>query len=163
RVGTGYSSTESRALRDALEKINSTKPAFVNALPAGAEKGVRWAKPELVCEVEFRGWSHDRLILNSSFKGLREDEAAEEGVLGTARTAPTADTRVSPGSSPRRRGPRATGDSPQTTAGLPVARERTTWDPSKGTLAGVRLTHPERILWDEAGITKQGLAEFYAD
>src|SRR5262249_62311303 len=30
-------------------------------------------------------------------------------------------------------------------------------------LAGVRLTHPERILWEEAGITKQGLAEFYSD
>src|SRR5207302_2156650 len=28
---------------------------------------------------------------------------------------------------------------------------------------GVRLTHPERILWDAGGITKQGLAEFYAD
>jgi bifunctional non-homologous end joining protein LigD len=30
-------------------------------------------------------------------------------------------------------------------------------------LAKVRLTHPERILWPEPGITKQGLAEFYAD
>ena len=27
----------------------------------------------------------------------------------------------------------------------------------------VRLTHPERLLWPEAGITKQGLADFYAD
>jgi bifunctional non-homologous end joining protein LigD len=31
------------------------------------------------------------------------------------------------------------------------------------TPVGIRLTHPERILWDEAGITKQGLADFYAD
>ena len=30
-------------------------------------------------------------------------------------------------------------------------------------LAKVRLTHPERILWAEPGITKQGLAEFYAE
>jgi bifunctional non-homologous end joining protein LigD len=30
-------------------------------------------------------------------------------------------------------------------------------------LAKARLTHPERILWPEPGITKQGLAEFYAD
>src|SRR5262249_56387496 len=33
----------------------------------------------------------------------------------------------------------------------------------KPDLAGVRLTHPERILWADAGITKQGLAEFYAE
>ena len=29
-------------------------------------------------------------------------------------------------------------------------------------IAGVGLTHPERILWPEPGITKQGLADFYA-
>ncbi len=28
--------------------------------------------------------------------------------------------------------------------------------------AAVRLTHPERMLWPEQGVTKQGLAEFYA-
>ena len=30
-------------------------------------------------------------------------------------------------------------------------------------IAGVKLTHPERILWAEPGITNQGLADFYAD
>lgn len=30
-------------------------------------------------------------------------------------------------------------------------------------LSGVRLTHPERVLWEEGGVTKQGLADFYAD
>jgi bifunctional non-homologous end joining protein LigD len=27
----------------------------------------------------------------------------------------------------------------------------------------IKLTHPERILWPEAGITKQGLADYYSD
>ena len=27
----------------------------------------------------------------------------------------------------------------------------------------VRLTHPDRVLWPDVGITKQGLAEFYAE
>src|SRR5215211_7120638 len=27
--------------------------------------------------------------------------------------------------------------------------------------AGVRLTHPERVLWEEQGLTKQQLAEYY--
>jgi bifunctional non-homologous end joining protein LigD len=29
-------------------------------------------------------------------------------------------------------------------------------------IAGVKLTHPDRLLWDE-GVSKQGLAEFYAE
>jgi bifunctional non-homologous end joining protein LigD len=30
-------------------------------------------------------------------------------------------------------------------------------------VAGVTLTHPDRVLWEEQGITKQGLAEFYVE
>jgi bifunctional non-homologous end joining protein LigD len=76
-----------------------------------------------VCDVEFHDWTTDRLIRQSSFKGLREDKAPEEVVLETR---------------------------PQSAS---VAPE----------LSRVRLTHPERILWEAPGITKQGLAEFYAD
>jgi bifunctional non-homologous end joining protein LigD len=30
-------------------------------------------------------------------------------------------------------------------------------------VAGVPLTHPDRILWEEQGVTKQGLAEYYEE
>jgi bifunctional non-homologous end joining protein LigD len=29
-------------------------------------------------------------------------------------------------------------------------------------VAGITLTHPDRVLWPEQGITKRGLAEYYA-
>jgi bifunctional non-homologous end joining protein LigD len=34
--------------------------------------------------------------------------------------------------------------------------------PGDAEVAGVPLTHPERILWEDQGLTKQELAEFYA-
>jgi bifunctional non-homologous end joining protein LigD len=38
----------------------------------------RWAKPQLVGEVEFMQWTADGLIRHSSFQGLREDKKHTE-------------------------------------------------------------------------------------
>ena len=124
RVGTGYSGQQARLLRDELEKIASVRPALANAPPAGVTKGVRWAEPRLVCEVEYRGWTADRLIRQAAFKGLREDRRPQDITI-----------EVEPKPSPER--------------GRPPVR--------------ARLTHPERLLWPEPGVTKEGLAEFYSD
>ncbi|TPW00523.1 MAG: hypothetical protein USCAAHI_00027 [Beijerinckiaceae bacterium] len=125
RVGTGWSGEQARSLRDELEKISATKPPFARSFPAGTEKGVRWAEPCLVCEIEYRGWTRDRLLRAAAFKGLRDDKPADDIVLEGP---------------PKRSKPRTPSD-----------------------CGSIHLSHPERILWEEAGITKQGLAEFYAD
>jgi bifunctional non-homologous end joining protein LigD len=123
RVGTGWSAKLATSLCAELGKIKAKKPSLGRPLPAGTEKGVVWTEPRLVCEVEFRDWTHDGLIRHASFKGLREDKPAED-------------------------------------IGLEMPQRATT---SKTATAGITLTHPERILWPAAGITKQGLADFYAD
>lgn len=43
-----------------------------------------------------------------------------------------------------------------------ASRERGTSGQAASIVAGVRLTHPERVLWPEAGITKRALAEYLA-
>jgi bifunctional non-homologous end joining protein LigD len=125
RVGTGWSVDLAVALRTELDKIKAAKPALHKALPAGTEKGVVWTEPRLVCEVEFRDWTHDGLIRQASFKGLREDKPAQD--IGLE---------------------------------MPQKRAKTS---GKKVASGITLTHPERILWPQAGVTKQGLSDYYAD
>lgn len=44
-----------------------------------------------------------------------------------------------------------------------VARESTTEAPAEKPRPTVRLTHPDRLYWKEAGVTKQGLADYYSE
>ncbi|HLH92577.1 MAG TPA: DNA ligase D [Xanthobacteraceae bacterium] len=132
RVGTGWSGAEAQKLKQKLDEIAADKPMFGRPLPPGADiKGVRWAMPRLVADVQHRGWSADRVLRQSSFKGLREDKSADEVVLEEKPRAASAGK----GAAPAHAG---------------------------GAIAGVKLTHPDRLLWDE-GVSKQALAEFYAE
>ncbi len=51
-------------------------------------------------------------------------------------------------------------DRPPEEIGLEVPPKKSKPD---GGLIAKRLTHPERLLWPQPGVTKEGLAEFYSD
>jgi bifunctional non-homologous end joining protein LigD len=127
RVGTGFSATVARELWLLLEKRRIDKPPFEQKLSADERRDVRWVKPELVAEVEFRSWTGAHILRHASFRGLRSDKPAQEVVREDAGTA------------------------------IPAPKS------ASAKSFGVKLTHPDRIYWPDAGVTKQGLAEYYAD
>lgn len=123
RVGTGFSQKMASELRERLDGMRIDKSPFAGRLTADESRGVRFVRPDLVAEVEFRAWTADGHLRHASFRGLREDKPAADVVResGPAKEAPKA---------PRRR---------------------------------VTLTHPDRIYWPDEGITKEGLADYYAE
>ena len=125
RAGTGFTDEVALALRSGLQAIEIERPKFKRPLDKFSLQNVRWVEPRLVADIEFRGWSPDKLLRQAAFKGIREDKAPDDVVLDE----------------PWKR---------KTT--------RATEAPSD-----VKLTHPDRILWPEDGITKQGLADFYTE
>src|SRR5215213_6014503 len=69
---------------------------------------------------------------------------------------PQRGTTRDPAKTPASRGaPRAARGTTRTRSGATPKRS------GAGEIAGVRLTHPERVLWEEQGLTKQQLAEYY--
>ena len=73
RVGTGFTASTARALWIQLQPLRASAPSFSEKLPSLARKGVVWVRPELVAEVEYRGWTSDGLLRHASFQGLRHD------------------------------------------------------------------------------------------
>lgn len=95
RVGTGFTRKSSKLLKDRLDA--RITPASPYDGTAGRERGVRWVKPELVAEIEFRDTTDAGILRHASFLGLREDKPAVDVVQETAPSAeqgPAPETRI---------------------------------------------------------------------
>jgi bifunctional non-homologous end joining protein LigD len=155
RVGTGFTHQTARDLWRRLSALRVDRPPL--ALPQDERrKNVIWVKPELVVEAEFRGITHDGLLRQASFKGVREDKPAREVVrerpVEDAMPANRKQMRKSAERKPRQR---------QTSSSPGAAPPRARTASAQVAVADVRLTHPDRVYWADAGVTKQDLAEYY--
>jgi len=141
RVGSGFTGARLAELHRRLAPLEIRK-ASVTLPPEERRKDIHWVKPELVVEVEYAVWTTDKLIRQSTFQGLREDKKLNEIVYDPdklpAATQPPADPPV---------------------ATQPAEKLR------DGSIVfnGVRLSHPDRALYADTGITKQQVAQYWVD
>jgi len=133
-------------------------------------------KPQLVVEAEFRGVTHDGLLRQASYKGLREDKPARE-VVREAAAAPAAPAAmvqrqavrksartIAKAAKPATRKAKAPQSAKPAGAKIDSARARQSVQKSaqeKADVANIRLTNPGRVYWVDVGVTKEDLAEYY--
>jgi bifunctional non-homologous end joining protein LigD len=131
-----------------LEALEVEKPP-VEPVPRGAAaRGVHWVAPKLVADVAFMERTRDGILRHPTFRGLREDKSPRETrgeAAGTALDAPDTPAGAPAGGRGR--------------AASPRARSRNT----RAGRAEVRLTHPDKVLYPEDGITKQHLVDYYLE
>ena len=90
RVGTGYTARVAEDLFGRLERMRIASSPFNGRLTAEEARQVRYVRPELVAEVEFRAWTADGHLRHASFRGLREDKSAQDVVRETPKAAKAA-------------------------------------------------------------------------
>jgi bifunctional non-homologous end joining protein LigD len=150
RTGTGFTQANGRVLRQRLEAMRQTKMPFVEVPPIAA-KGALWIRPELVAEVQFSTWTADNLVRQASFKGLREDKKAAEvrrEVPDASLASETATKTDAPAHAHRAKAREKT----------PSPALETKATPAK---LGFRVTHPDKVLDPQTGVTKQALIDYY--
>jgi bifunctional non-homologous end joining protein LigD len=152
RVGTGFNAAQLIELRKRLESLVRADPPA--PLPKGvSRKGVHWIEPQLVAEVEFADWTADAILRQASFQGLREDKDAKDVVYD-----PKTRAAVEPAAKPKKAPARPKEAASKKEEPLEPQRAR---DGSM-LFEGVRLTHPDRILYPGTTLTKLDVARYYA-
>ncbi|MFO1061999.1 MAG: DNA ligase D [Dongiaceae bacterium] len=155
RVGTGFTDRSGTELRRRLDAIRRDDPPYDRIARADA-RDARWVEPTLVAAVEFATWTADRKVRQASFQGLREDKPAAEVRREVPAPAPDeAPAAATPTKARRQRAPKAGGGARAKPAAAP--RPRAAGD----SFAGIVISHPDRVVYEEQGVTKRDLAAYY--
>jgi len=143
RVGTGFSEAVMRKVLPELKKVESKTSPFAAGTSPRKEANMHWARPELVAEIEFAGWTGDRNVRQAAFKGLRTDKPAEE-IVAEEPAKPERTQMAQP--KPARSRPAAPASGP-------------------AVVMGVTISHPDKPLWpgETPPVTKIELARYYEE
>ena len=143
KVGTGFDERTLKALHARLRPLERRTAPVDKASARGVARGVHWVEPQLVAEIAYTEWTGDERLRHPIFVGLREDKSADEVVMERAESPPT-------NSPPAKKTGAAAKRAPASTAAKPNDAKRR-----------VKLTHPDKVLFPEPGITKRQLADYW--
>jgi bifunctional non-homologous end joining protein LigD len=174
KVGTGFTQASLRELRRRLDGLEQPTSPFRDPV-RGRDGKAHWVRPQLVGEVEFTEWTADEKLRHPSFQGLRDDKPARSVVREVPRPfAHLENAKASPkqlARAPAKR--RAAGYHPASDAsedaprggagaGRRLRRDRAEREEAGvAAVAGVRLTHADRVVFSKQGTSKRDLALYY--
>lgn len=150
RVGTGFSDATLEELHEKFRKLIQKTSPFSNMKgTTGQARGVTWLKPALVGQVQFSNWTGDKQLRHPSFQGLREDKPAKKVIRDEPVSSESIEStkRATGTSKSPRKGRTAKNDAQNVTGSNEVA--------------GVALSHPDKVLYPEDGYSKLDLAKYY--
>lgn len=171
KVGTGFDDALLTSLSARLDEHRREDSPFATPVPRVAVRsGVTWVEPALVVEVAYSERTRDGYLRHPRFHSLRVDKGADD-VSAAAQRPLEAPVGPSGGSGAERDQEETMGEktAPEVKAGQRGAR-RSSKRAGGGkdrraadTVAGVKLSNPDRVVYADQGVTKKDLAEYYAE
>lgn len=131
RVGTGFDQAALKKISEQLKVLERDASPLAKPLTSAQARGVHWVEPQLVGEVQFAEWTREGVVRQAAFVGLRTDKPVGQIVHEQPRAAKSLKEK------PRKKTAEA------------------------GAVAGVRITHPDRVIDTQSGTQKLQLAQFY--
>jgi bifunctional non-homologous end joining protein LigD len=158
RVGSGYSGAGLENLSQQFRAL-ARKTSAVEGVPPAIARHAHFVEPKLVAEIAFRGWTRDGLVRQGSFKGLRSDKPAAEIVMETPKEI---SKEVS---MPARKVAKAAARTARKTKAVAkkasLSKARLPATDGAEEIGGVRVTHPDKVLFAAQDVTKRELIEHY--
>ncbi|WP_158905384.1 DNA ligase D [Burkholderia sp. L27(2015)] len=133
RVGTGFDQTLLDQIEQRLKKRSRSRSPFKIPPKERSRVPVHWVRPDLVAEIMFSEWTNEGLVRQASFVALREDKPAAQIVREIPRDASAGEKREA----------------------------MSTQDSAGDQVAGITITHPDRVIDKAAHVDKIMLARYY--
>jgi bifunctional non-homologous end joining protein LigD len=131
RVGTGFDQAALKTISEQLKALERDASPLAKPLTSAQARGVHWVEPQLVGEVQFAEWTREGVVRQAAFVGLRTDKPVGQIVHEQPRAAKSLKEK------PRKKAAEASA------------------------AAGVKITHPDRVIDTQSGTQKLQLAQFY--
>lgn len=138
-VSAGFDEATLRSLHRRFSAWNADRSPFGDRPSDLSDRGVHWMRPHVVAEVSFAEWTRDGRVRHALFQGLRADKPAREVTREQPLPPPPSAAPVS--AMPARPHPQVEYD------GVSVA--------------GLVITHQDRMVDPAARVTKVALARYY--
>jgi bifunctional non-homologous end joining protein LigD len=149
RVGTGFDQSLLDSVYQKLKKLKTATSPFEVAEPT--DRDIAFVKPKLVCQIRFAEWTKDRMVRQAVFDGLRGDKDAS--LVKIEKAAPAKKATAAAAS-------RVKLEKKQIRKGK-TSKVRSVLTASAKSDNPFKLTHPDKVLYPDVGVTKEMMAEYY--
>ncbi len=144
-VGSGFNDKVLVELRAQLDKLE------MNARPFDSQTAVEgrphWVKPRLLAEIAFADWTNTNRVRHAVFRGLRSDKKPQ--AITREKVVKTSNLKVADKPTARGSVKAVKKSVGKQTAAVPLPKS-------------LRVTHPERVIDKQSGLTKLDLVQHYA-